>query len=509
MDNILIIIQTSSSQQGDGSMKKIHVLVLKAFFKPFIVTFFIVMFVLLMLFLFKYIDDLIGKGFDWYVILELLWYASAAQISMAMPLAMLLSSIMTFGNLGESYELVAIKAAGISLRKAMMPLIILVGLISVGSFFFSDYILPITNLKMGSLLYDVRQKKADFFIKDGVFNSSIPGYSIRAQGKSEDGTTLYNLIIYQNSNISRGTNVLLAKEGVMYNSRDNNYMILRLKDGVRYEETTAGNRSYNPRQQFTRYYFKQTEQKFDMSSFQMKRTDEDLFKSHSMMLNLSQLQYYRDSTTKILDSIRGTIFNEIRGNYKIFNQYRALQNKELTAKDTIPNFSQSAIEFIPTDKRITALNNALTDIRYIKEVLDMKAKSDKDFDLSIVRYILEYHKKFTLAISCLLLFSIGAPLGAIIRKGGLGLPVVMAIIFFLIYHIISTIAEKSAKEGDIGPIMGTWTAIIVLTPLAVFLIYKAATDSAIFDIESYKLAVNRLLGRINAFTKRYLKKQTT
>lgn len=150
-------------------MKKVHVLVLKAFFKPFIVTFFIVMFVLLMLFLFKYIDDLIGKGFEWYVILELLWYASAAQISMAMPLAMLLSSIMTFGNLGESYELVAIKAAGISLRKAMMPLIILVSLISIGSFFFSDYILPVTNLKMGSLLYDVRNKKADFLIKDGIF----------------------------------------------------------------------------------------------------------------------------------------------------------------------------------------------------------------------------------------------------------------------------------------------------------------------------------------------------
>jgi len=461
-----------------------------------------------MLFLFKYIDDLIGKGFEWYMILELLWYASAAQISMAMPLAMLLSSIMTFGNLGESYELVAIKAAGISLRKAMMPLIILVGLISIGSFFFSDYILPITNLKMGSLLYDVRNKKADFLIKDGIFNNSIPGYSIRAQNKSKDGTVLYNLIIYQHSNISRGTNVLLAKEGVMYNSRDNNYMILKLKDGVRYEESTAGNKSYNPRQQFTRYYFKQTEQKFDMSTFQMKRTDEDLFKNHSMMLNLKQLQYYTDSTTTILDSIRGTIFNEIKGNYKLFNQYQARQNKPIkdSGHPTV-TFKKSFAEIIPSDKRIAALNNSLTDIRYIKEVLDMKAKSDKDFYLSIIRYILEYHKKFTLAISCLLLFSIGAPLGAIIRKGGLGLPVVMAIIFFLIYHIISTIAEKSAKEGDIGPIMGTWTAIIVLTPLAIFLIYKAATDSSLFDIENYKIAANKLINRLSGFLKKRAKKK--
>jgi len=488
-------------------MKKVHTLVLKAFFRPFIVTFFIVMFVLLMLFLFKYIDDLIGKGFEWYVILELLGYASAAQISMAMPLAMLLSSIMTFGNLGESYELVAIKAAGISLRKAMMPLIILVSLISIGSFFFSDYILPITNLKMGSLLYDVRNKKADFLIKDGIFNSSIPGYSIRAQNKSKDGTVLYNLIIYQHGNISRSTNVLLAKEGVMYNSRDNNYMILRLKNGVRYEESTAGDRSYNPRQQFTRYYFDQTEQKFDMSTFQMKRTDEDLFKSHSMMLNLKQLSYYTDSTTKMLDSIRNTIFNEIKGNYKLLNSYQASMNKRLTKSGSQIKYQKSFEELIPTDKKLSAVNNSLTDIRYIKEVLDMKAKSDKDFDLSIVRYILEYHKKFTLAVSCLLLFSIGAPLGAIIRKGGLGLPVVMAIIFFLIYHIISTVAEKSAKEGNIDPILGTWTAIIVLTPLGIFLTYKAATDSALFDVENYKIAVSKFFNRLNNMLKKYLKKK--
>lgn len=484
-------------------MKKIHTLVLKAFIRPFIVTFFIVMFVLLMLFLFKYIDDLIGKGFEWYVILELLWYASAAQISMAMPLAMLLSSIMTFGNLGESYELVAIKAAGVSLRKAMMPLIILVTMISVGSFFFSDYILPITNLKMGSLLYDVRNKKADFLIKDGIFNNSIPGYSIRAQNKSKDGTVLNNLIIYQHGNISRGTNVLLAKEGVMYNSRDNNYMILRLKDGVRYEESTAGDRSYNPRQQYTRYYFEQTEQKFDMSTFQMKRTDQELFRSNSMMLNLKQLKYYTDSTTKKLDSIRHTIFNEIKSNYKLLNTYQASQNKKVTGEPII--YNQTFEEIIPSDKRLVALGNSLSDIRYIKETLDMKAKSDKDFTLTIIRYIIEYQKKFTLAASCLLLFSIGAPLGAIIRKGGLGLPVVMAIIFFLIYHIISTVAEKSAKEGNVDPVLGIWTAIIVLTPLGIFLTYKAATDSALFDVENYKIALTKFLDKLkNKFKRKRL-----
>ena len=474
-------------------MKKIHVLVLKAFIPPFIATFFIVMFVLLMLFLFKYIDDLIGKGFDWYVILQLLWYASATNVAMALPLAMLLSSIMTFGNLGESSELTAIKAAGISLRKAMMPLLIFVSLFSVGAFLFSDYMLPIANLKMGSLLYDVREKKADFLIKDGVFNNSIPGYSIRAEKKSKNGATLYNLIIYQHNRSNTGMNVLLADEGVMYNSEDNNYMILRLKNGVRYEET-SGKKVYNPRQQFTRYYFEQMEQKFDMSAFQMKRTDEDLFKSHYAMLNLKQLSYYTDSITLYNDSVRRTILPEIIHYYNIFNR----SNQHLKNSSTAHPYNNNVLEIIPEENRISAINQAMNEVRYIQDIVSMRATSDESYTAMIRRYIMEYQRKFTLSVACLLLFSIGAPLGAIIRKGGLGLPVVMAIIFFLIFHIISTVAEKSAKEGSIDPILGMWTAIIVLTPLGIFLTYKAATDSALFDVDYYRLWVKSSFNKLKS-----------
>jgi len=479
-------------------VKKVHILVLKAFAGPFIVTFFIVMFVLLMLFLFKYIDDLIGKGFEWYVIMQLLWYASATNVAMALPLAMLLSSIMTFGNLGESYELVAIKAAGISLRKAMMPLIIFVSLFSVGAFLFSDYMLPIANLKMGSLLWDVREKKADFLIKEGVFNNSIPGYSIRAEKKSNDGTVLHDLIIYQHNNNASGTNVLLAEEGVMYNSKGNNFMILRLKNGVRYEES-PGKKVYNPRQQFTRYYFEQTEQKFDMSAFQMKRTDEDLFKSHYAMLNLKQLAYYEDSVSRYNDSLRSTVMPEILPYYRNFNKLSTIKGKPLDTLEYKTNFA----EIIPEDQRMAALNEAMNQVRYIQDVVSMKATIDSDYLSIIRRYIMEYQRKFTLSVACLVLFSIGAPLGAIIRKGGLGLPVVMAIIFFLIYHIISTVAEKSAREGNIDPVFGMWIAIIVLSPLGVFLTYKAATDSALFDIEAYRLWIKNHLIRIqNKFMKK-------
>jgi len=449
------------------------------------------MFVLLMLFLFKYIDDLIGKGFEWYVILQLLWYASATNVAMALPLSMLLSSIMTFGNLGESYELVAIKAAGISLRKAMMPLIIFVSLFSMGAFVFSDYMLPIANLKMGSLLYDVREKKADFLIKEGVFNNSIPGYAIRAKSKSKNGSRLQDLIIYQHTPGSSGTNVLMAKEGKMYNSSDNNYMVLQLKNGVRYEET-SGSKTYNPRQLFTRYYFEQTEQKFDMSAFQMKRTDENLFKSHYAMLNLRQLDYYADSISHFNDSLRNTVFQEIQSYYRIYNLYQPP-----TAKVKKPvSYKSSFLELIPEDRKSSAITEALNQTRYIQDVLSIKATTDTEYVNSIRRYLMEYQRKFTLSVVCLVFFSIGAPLGAIIRKGGLGLPVVMAIIFFLIYYVISTLAEKSAKEGNIDTTLGMWTAVIVLAPLGVFLTYKAATDSALFDVDQYKLAIKKLWGRL-------------
>ncbi|WP_293956692.1 MULTISPECIES: LptF/LptG family permease [unclassified Sphingobacterium] len=473
-------------------MKKVHLLILQAFIKPFIVTFFIVMFVLLMLFLFKYIDDLIGKGFEWYTIMELIGYQCVVQIQMAMPLSMLLSSIMTFGNLGESYELVAIKAAGVSLRKAMTPLFVLVGIFATSSFLFSDYILPVVNLKMGTLLTDVRNKKADFLIKPGIFNNTIPGYSIRARGKNKTGTILYDLMIYDHRGGNTANNVLMAKEGYIYNSPDNNYMILKLKDGIRYEEArTKNSKTYDPRQQFTRFKFKETEQKFDMGSFQQGKTDENLFKSHHAMLNLKQLDMYIDSNHIKLDSMGRAISRTLDTRYNIYSKYfSANQPGQPKVKEAkIKPFKNLIADLVPQEQRSQVTMNALNQLNYLKEDLNGRTLEFKDYKSKDIRYRIEWHRKFTLAVSCLLLFAIGAPLGAIIRKGGLGLPVVMAIIFFLIYHIISTVAEKTAKDGAISSGMGMWMAIIVLTPLAAFLTYKSTTDSALFDIDQYKLKV--------------------
>ena len=466
-------------------MKKIHLLILKSFIRPFLVTFLIVMFVLLMLFLFKYIDDLIGKGFAWYTIAQLMMYASATNVAMALPLSILLSSIMTYGALGENYELVAIKSAGISLRRAMYPMVVVVSFLSIAAYFFSDYMLPIANLKYFSLLYDARQQKSANLLPEGVFSSSFPGYTIRVSKKDPDGQTLHNIMIYSKNQANNNTDVLFAKSGNMYRTPDN-FLILLLKDGVQYSET-PGENNYNFRQRLTRFRFKEREQRFDLSGFQLKRTDENEFKTQVQMMNAKQL---RDSSK----SMQRQYQKNLDQNYKQlvpFMKYFTIPLKSATVKQIVMPKDNVMAE-TPKNQRIGVINNATSEVRSIQDVLKNRADWSKNTLKSIRRCLVEYQRKFTLSAVCLVLFLIGAPLGAIIRKGGLGMPVVVAVVFFVIYYIISTIGEKSAKDGNLSPIVGMWISIIILTPIGAFLTYKAANDSVLFDMEAYKLFFNKL-----------------
>jgi len=435
-----------------------------------------------MLFLFKYVDDLIGKGFEWYTILELMFYASASNVSMALPLAILLSSIMTFGTLGENYELVAIKSAGVSLQRAMRPLLVLIIIIAFSSFIFSEYMLPKANLKYGSLLWDVRNKKLSFLIKEGIFNNSIPGYSIRVDEKGEDGVSLKGIMIYDHTGNNGVAKIIIAKNGTMNTTKDQQFLVLKLNDGIRYEESSGQGGGYNPRQQLTRMRFGQTEQKFDLSSFKMNRTDENSFRSNNAMLNLKGLTHKRDSLTKDLDSIDRFATVSIGSYYKLNNYTKGYTAIKIPQK----NITGNIIGTIPEDKRLAAVQGGLDQATSIKQTIDGRLPDHAERIKNLIKIRIEYQRKFTLAVSCLLLFFIGAPLGAIIRKGGLGLPVVMAIVFFLIYHIISTVSEKSATQGTLNPILGIWLAIIVLSPLGAFLTYKATVDSALFDANYYK-----------------------
>lgn len=448
------------------------------------------MFILLMLFLFKYVDELIGKGFEWYVILELMYYASAANVSMALPLSILLSSIMTFGTLGENYELVAIKSAGISLQKAMMPLLVLIIFLAISSFIFSDYMLPKANLKLGSLLWDIRNKKLSFLIKEGVFNNGIPGYSIRVDKKNDDGA-LHNVMIYDHTSNNGIAKIIIAKSGLM--SKDDNYLVLKLHDGVRYEESSGKNASYNPRQELTRMRFKETDQKFDITSFKMNRTDEDGFRGNTQMLNLKGLKKKNDSLSKELDSVNKFAVLNLNSYYKQ-NNYTKGYTKELPKVKAI---DAPVLKTVPKSQKLAVIQSALDQANSVMQTVSGRMTDHADRVKSIIKVQIEYQKKFTLAASCLLLFFIGAPLGAIIRKGGLGLPVVVAIVFFLLYHIIATVAEKSATTGSLTPFFGMWLAIIILSPLAAFLTYKATVDSALFDVNYFKQLILNFLNRFS------------
>lgn len=455
-----------------------------------------------MLFLFKYIDDLIGKGFEWYIILELMMYASATNVAMALPLSVLLSSIMTYGSLGENYELVAIKSAGISLRRAMYPMIITVSVLAVSAFIFSDYMLPVANLKYYSLLWDARQQKSAFLIKEGVFNNSFPHYSIRVKHKDPDGQTLHDIMIYKENPAENNTDVLFAKQGLMYRTAGDKYLVLHLKDGIRYQEMAGDNG--NTRQRFMRSRFKETEQKFDLSGFKFTRTPQSEFKGAYQMMNLHQLKHYRDSAQRQIDSGLRNNYKLVTPYFKYFNfPHKLTKIKMLDGPPKLPVrpgkgndlAAQKAARANDLANKQSEMANALNEAKQIKENTKSRSERYKDVTKEVRKSIIEYQKKFTLSVACLVLFLIGAPLGAIIRKGGLGLPVVVAVIFFLIYYIIGTIGEKSVKEGSLHPLVGMWIAIVVLTPIGIFLSYKAATDSVLFDVELYKKFFNRLFKR--------------
>jgi lipopolysaccharide export system permease protein len=462
------------------------------------------MFVLLMLFLFKYIDDLIGKGFAWYTIAELMMYASATNVAMALPLSVLLSTIMTYGALGENYELVAIKSAGISLSRAMYPMMIVVSILSVAAFLFSDYMLPIANLKYFSLLYDVRQQRSATLLPAGVFSNSFPGYTIRVEKKDPNGQDLYGITIYQKDDPHSNNSIIFAKSGLAYRAPGDKYLVLILKDGIRYEET-PGDNAFNPRQRMTRFRFKDMEQKFDMGAFKLQRTPQALFKSSYQMMDIRQLRDFQKTTKFSFDSLLQVQFKLVTP----FMRYFLMPHKSITVKnylsaDSVHHYMLAQAHADTTDvnyklyNRLTAVSSATSEAKSIQSVLKNNVIVADSDDSNIRHSEVEYQKKYTLSAVCLVLFLIGAPLGAIIRKGGLGLPVVVSVIFFVLYYIVSTIGEKSVKDGSMPPIVGMWIAIFILIPVGIFLSYKAATDSTLFDMELYKRFFNRLLKRKEA-----------
>jgi lipopolysaccharide export system permease protein len=441
-------------------------------------TFFIALFILLMQFLWKYIDDFVGKGLEWYIIAQLMFYASATFVPLALPLAILLSSLMTFGNLGERYELTAIKAAGISLRKTMKPLVYLSIIVSLVAFYFSNNVMPYANLKFRSLLYDVQSKKPAVNIQEGIFYGGIDGFIIKIGKKDRDGKTIHNVMIYNHTKRTGNTNLTVAKSGKMELTSDNRFLLFTLYDGYNYDEDVS-NYDNVLKRPMLRTSFKEEFRRFDLSAFAFSKTNEELFKSHYQMLNLKQLIQTEDTLKKELYLRKNDFYSSVENRFiGLTTLYDTTYKADL---DTFPEFKKDFLSNFTPEKQNQLLQTALQNIQGIKGDIDYWKIEFSDKEEYIRRYDIEWHRKFTLSIACLILFFIGAPLGAIIRKGGFGLPVVMSVFFFVLFHVLSMIGEKSAREGIWDAAHGMWLSSLIFLPVGIILTIKATTDSPIFD----------------------------
>lgn len=473
------------------AMKTLHKFILKSYVGPFVMTFLIAMFVFFMMFIFKYIDDFVGKGLGAGILAQLFFYFSFTTIPMALPLAVLLSSLMTFGNLGEHFELTAMKSAGLSLGKIMRPIFVVTVCLSIGAFYFSNNVLPYTNLKVGSLLYDIRESKPSLLFKEGVFNHSIEGFSMRVGKKDKDGKTLHDILIYDHRAMQGNNMVLMAKSGTMLETGDKMFLELTLNDGVSYKDIVD-----NPKDAQThpmmRDKFERRIIRFDLSEFKMSRTNEELFKGNYQMLNLSQLSRAVDSMG-VKNEKRKTDFSE-----QLKKSYYKRTIDYITISDTTKKKGVVEINSfpkLPKQQQLSIIQNATNIVRNSKAFADSVGSDYESVQMETVKYVAEWHRKFTLSIACLVLFFIGAPLGAIIRKGGLGMPVVVSVVFFIVFHVLSITGEKLVKEGSLPPYQGMWMATLILLPIGAFLTYKATKDSALFDIDAYLNPIKRLFIR--------------
>ncbi len=471
---------------------------LKSYFGPFIFTFFIALFILLLQFLWKYVDDLVGKGLEWYVIARLMFYASSTFVPLALPLAILLSSIMTFGNLGENYELVAMKAAGISLRKAMKPLVYVAVLTSIAAFLFSNYVLPVANLKFGALLYDIRQQKLAFDLTEGVFEHDLSNYVIRIGKKAKDNKTIYDVQIYDHTARKGNVKVTTAKRGIMELTPDKKNVIFILYDGYTYSEIIDQKRNEDTRP-FERMKFSKEELTFDLSEFKLSRTNEQLFKSHYSMLNIKQLDHSIDSLSKYKIKRMDFFKKRFLRNSNFLEKNDTLIDTLLAHPDTllVDTLSYPLLTNFDKETQLVIIQDALEKARNAKESAHNYGTELEGRDLILVKHEVAWHQKFRLSFACLIFFFIGAPLGAIIRKGGLGLPVVASVLVFVLYHVVTMMGEKAVKTGEMDVITGIWMSTFIILPMGLFLTYKATTDAPLLDAESWK----KIMERYNLFKK--------
>lgn len=486
-------------------MKTVNRFMLKSYLGPMVMTFFIVMFILLLNFLWRYIDELVGKGLPFNVILELLFYATSTMMPMGLPLATLLAAIMTMGNLGENNELLALKAAGISLPKIMRPIVYVALFISVSSFFIINNFVPYSYEKMGTILYDIRQQRQDIEFKDGVFFSGIPDVSIRVAKQDPTTRLLTDVLIYDNRD-KKKTSTIVADSGYIDLSKDRKFLRMNLFKGQMYED----NRDYqwydNP--SLRHHIFSEQQLFIELEGFSFERSGNSIFGDNSQSRNIKELSFDIDSLGQITFGDLEKMVSEMTHEYLFRSDTTLLGTDSLIASKARFELG-TRIEELTTEKKEELFNSLAQRIANLKGFAVSKHSEMRPNTIKYLKSRADWHKKLSLPISILIFFLIGAPLGAIIRKGGLGTPIVISVIFFVIYYIITMTGEKMVHDGAWPAVVGIWLSSIILFPLAIFLTVKATSDSQLLNIEAYiaiyksvKEFIIKIFEKINPWNKR-------
>ena len=565
-------------------IKKLDLLVIKAFIGPFIATFFITLFVLVLQFMWLYIDDVVGKGVDLITVSKLLLYVAATVVPLALPLAVLLSSIMTFGNLGETYELVAIKSAGISVLRFMRPLFIVSLFICYIAFLFNNNIMPLANLKMNTLKYDIIMSKPAFNIKEGVFYDKIEGYVIKIGKKEKDDSTIRNVVIYEQDYSGLQDDIIVAEKGKMIVTPDHRALEFILQNGALYRE--KGDRA-STNTEFVRMGFSEYKKVLDLSSFKLNMTNDSAFRNNYQMLTMRELTRNIDSLDRLNDSYRQRAATSIQVSLK-FSRYldttgwkniekiptitsvfllppakadserrrrdyildsidrssrpvvaahppasatpapthpagnnppgstaaakdtaavKGPANAAVVAKSSPDSTAAAAAktqpgttpapvltlyDYLPDSARNAVLDRSIAELNGLKANIDQPSYLYESEENDLTLHRIAWHEKLTLSVACLVMFLIGAPLGSIIRKGGIGLPLVFAVVFFVIFFLLNNFGKKFVKQDVLTPIAGMWLATYILTPIGIFLTYKAIHDSQLFNKEFYFRTIKKV-----------------
>ena len=478
-------------------VKKLDRYLLKHFLGLLFMTFLICVFILLMQFVWMHVNDLVGKGVELKVLAEFFVYAVTSVVPLALPLAILLASLMTFGNMGEKFELTAMKAAGVSLFRIMRPLTIAIVGICIGAFLFSNYVMPVSQVKLWALIFSLKQKSPELEIPQGEFYDGIDGYNVYVRSKNPRTGMLYDMMIYDYSEGFRNASVMVADSGQIFFSGDNKYLKLMLYSGESFEnldskQQKATSSTKNIPYRRESFACKQLLIDFDM---EFNRYDENALSDQHVSKNVGKLVQSIDSVQELAHKRSGEQSVQLINNHYFGRERVEARNVDAWegAKEQYEQYNADSLyaEF-SDDERYRALEAAVEKAKSQKDKIDYNALMLNDYQRYIRKHEIELHRKFTLSFACLIFFFIGAPLGAITRKGGLGAPVVISVVMFIVYYIIDNTGYKMAREALWPCWTGMWLSSMVLLPIGIFLTYKAATDSALFNPEVWVKYLNKL-----------------